>query len=312
MKAAITFIIEESVRPVKHLLGIRDLEREDAIHILSLAESYRLSKTPPNLRLSVLLAFFQSSTRTRIGFASATVKLGGIPIDLYALRSDRSMSADETIADTMRCASGLVDLVVLRHSDAKLHSDAVAASVCPVINAGNGSLEHPTQALLDLFAILKHKGTIDGLRIGLVGDMGSRSAHSLLAVLSWFKPAEIRLMYPPDRGMPFQYLKGMERFPINEQQTLNLSGLDVIYIVGLPANIGNDFLTEQERSQWTLSDKTLEKASKDSLVLCPLPRIDEIDKAVDSDPRCRYFQQSDDGLFVRMAVLEWLHRINEE
>ncbi|MCE5333835.1 MAG: hypothetical protein LLG06_04530 [Desulfobacteraceae bacterium] len=295
---------------MQNLTSIRDIGRKHGLGILDRAEIFRQTGRFPTLRHAVLLAFFQPSTRTRIGFASAAIRCGGVPIDLSALRFEPGMSKEESISDTVRCATGQVDMMVLRHGDPSAFEAAASAAQCPVVNAGNASGEHPTQALVDLFAIQRGKGDVDGLRIGLAGDLGSRAAHSLFSALEWFDPGEIRLMHPAGKGMPPDLLNGSTNRNVTICPDLNLSDLDVIYIAGLPAGTGEAFLSETERSKWSLSKARMEEARSDALVLCPLPRIDEIHAELDNDPRSCYFRQSDEGLFVRAAVLEWMQSIN--
>ena len=298
---------------MSHLLSVDDLSRSEILALLGRAAALR-SRRPANLRpFSILLAFFQSSTRTRIGFAGASARLGGTPIELVALRDSPGMSAAESIADSVRCASGQVDLVVLRHGNQADHAAAVRASVRPVLNAGDGPREHPTQALLDLFAMHEHLGHLEGLRVGLVGDLGARAAHSLVRALRPFDPAEMRLMHPPGRELAPRWLEAYPRGVVGVEQRLRPDDLDVLYMVGLPEGQGESSLPESVRARWRLTPEIMARLPGHAVVLCPLPRIDEIDTAVDGDPRCRYFNQSDDGLWVRMAVLErFLARAGED
>lgn len=291
---------------MRRILTLDDAGKGEVEAILRRAAALQGGASVQPRPFSVLLAFFQSSTRTRVGFAAAAAALGGSPIPLLERRHHTGMSAAESLADTMRCASGQVDLVVLRHHDAVLHAQAAAACVCPVINAGDGGLHHPTQALVDLFAIKRHHGHLGDLRVGLVGDLGSRSAHSLVQALRWWPPSELRLCHPLGRGLEASWLEGHNPARVVTTDRLEPEGLHVIYMVGLPAGEGDSRLSAEQRAQFTLMPSLMERTEEGTQVLCPLPRIDEIAPALDDDPRAQYFQQSDEGRFVRMAVLEWV------
>lgn len=291
-----------------HLGAMADLSPGDVAQILDRAEHLRGgARSLLGAGRVLTLAFFQASTRTRTGFASAGIRLGFGTVDLLAERHDVRMSASESLEDTMRVVSAYSDTLVLRHPADDGWTTAITHVSCPTINGGNGNGEHPTQALIDLFAIRRAIGRLDGLRVGIVGDIrGSRSAHSLMRALSRLEPEEVRLMGPEarvDTTEANMWCAGVtERVTVHHQ--LSLRGLDVIYVAGLPPGTGADRIPDAERERFALTPQRLRQLPDTGVVLCPLPRIDEISIEIDSDRRARFFKQSDDGLWVRMAVLE--------
>lgn len=282
-----------------NLLRITDLGAEGARHILRRTAELAAGASPRSLGGAVLLAFFEQSTRTRLGFARAAIDVGAVPVDLDALRFGARTSAAESLADTLAVASAYYEVIVLRHPEAPA---AIPPGDAAIVNAGLGAEEHPTQALIDLAAVDAEFGAIEGLRWGIVGDLaGSRSAHSLLRALPWFEPAEVRLMAPPGRGAGDDVVA---RLRAHEAGPGDVDGLDVLYVAGLPPGQGAFALDEAGRRPWRVDQATLDRLSARARVLCPLPRIDEIDPAIDSDPRCAWLRQSARGRFVRTAVLE--------
>jgi len=288
------------------LLRIGELTRESVLGLLDRAEWLRANRCGwPSLAGRVVgMFFFQPSTRTRLGFTAAAVRFGAGTVDLLESRFAEGMSRPESAEDTVRSVSTYFDALVLRHPDACVVQCAAASADIPVINAGAGDDEHPTQALIDLFALRRLNPELTGLRIGVVGDLAaSRSAHSLLRALDFFPPAEVRLISPPERRLATE-LRSSLAYPTEELDRLALGGLDVVYIAGLPEHCGADHMPAPARARYRLTPERIRELNPDAAILCPLPRIDEIDPAVDDDPRARYFAQSRDGLFVRAAVLE--------
>lgn len=288
------------------LLRVADLSRESMLGLLDRAEWLRANPAdwPSFARKSVGLFFLQPSTRTRLGFTAAAQRLGCGTACLSEVRFTEGMSAAETLEDAVRSVSGYFSVIVLRHADPASVTAVATCAGAAVVNAGSGADEHPTQALIDLFALRSVRHDLAGLRIGIVGDLaGSRAARSLLQALSHFSPAEVRLISPQDRRLPAEF-RGELRFPTCESERLCLERLDAVYVAGLPEGTGEERLGEDVRTRFRLTPETARALPGDAVILCPLPRIDEIDHALDSDPRARYFTQSQDGLFVRAAVLE--------
>jgi aspartate carbamoyltransferase catalytic subunit len=288
------------------LLRIGELTRESVLSLLDRAEWLRANRCGwPSLAGCVVgMFFFQPSTRTRLGFTAAAVRLGAGTADLLESRFAEGMSRPESVEDTVRSVSTYFDALVLRHADACVVERTAACAEIPVINAGAGDDEHPTQALIDLFALRRLNPGLTGLRIGVVGDLaGSRSVHSLLRALDFFPPAEVRLISPPERRLPAE-LRCTLTFPTGELDRLELGGLDAVYVAGLPERCGAEHMPAPTRARYRLTPERTRELNPNAVILCPLPRIDEIDPAVDREGAARYFAQSRDGLFIRAAVLE--------
>lgn len=292
---------------MKHILRIGDLAKEEILAILERAEELRNGAKPRIFPRKVLgLLFFQPSTRTRFGLAAAVARLGGSSICLDKAKFQTGMAEAESFEDTLRSISGYCDAFALRHEDEdSIDRAAVIFESAPLINAGNGNDEHPTQALIDLFAIQRWHGHLDGLRIGIVGDLsGSRACHSLIASIWCFAPQEVRLMKPRDVELPSKFLASSSLGLIRTSPDLAFENLDVLYFAGFPKGTGRDAHQELSRLQFRLSEEHLALVPPNCVILSPLPRIDEIDPVVDRTPNARYFQQSMEGLFVRIATIE--------
>jgi aspartate carbamoyltransferase catalytic subunit len=286
----------------RHLLAIEDLGREGILALLDRAEELQGKPLSRSIFAGVTLGllFFQTSTRTRFGFHAAMTRLGGTAIELNETRYQAGMSRGESVSDTLRCISAYCDGVVLRHPSVVEFQEAAAVSSVPIINGGSGIEHHPTQTLIDLFAIRRRFGHLEGLRIGVVGDLiGSRSARSLVASLAYFPPAELRLMAPESRQLPCTFLEALSTGCVTKTESLNVAGLDAIYMAGFPEAAG----PVEERSRYRLTKESARSLDTAAIVLSPLPRIDEIDPAVDHLPQAGYFAQSEQGLLVRIALL---------
>jgi aspartate carbamoyltransferase catalytic subunit len=294
---------------MRHLGSIEDVSAQEVLAILDQAEAMRGSRPQSRVGRVLALAFFQASARTRIGFAAAGIRLGFGTTELISERYDTRMTAAESLGDTVRVISAYADAMVLRHPSDAAWATAVANAHCPLINGGNGNDEHPTQALIDLFAVRRATGRVHGLRVGIVGDIvGSRSAHSLMKVLALWRQQEFRLMGPASRAnstVAAKWAVGAGA-QISVLHHLNLRDLDIVYVAGLPEGTGIERLGSAERASFSLTQQHLQDLSPTAAVLCPLPRIDEMASDVDEDPRCRFFEQSDDGLWIRMAVLAFV------
>lgn len=281
------------------LVRVDDLGEGRARAILQRANELAAGAPPRGLGGAVLLAFFEPSTRTRLGFARAAADVGAATIVLESTRFGAGTTAPESLGDTLAVAAEYAEVVVIRHPDYPLPLPSGPASV---VSAGLGREEHPTQALIDLSAVEAEFGRVDGLRWGIVGDIGgSRSAKSLLRSLRWFAPAEVRLMAPVGREAHPEVVDGL---PARQAGPGDVEGLDVLYVAGLPPGEGSARLTDDDRRPWAVGRATVDRLPPTGRILCPMPIIDEIDRRVDDDPRCAWFRQNARGRHVRTAVLE--------
>jgi aspartate carbamoyltransferase catalytic subunit len=292
----------------RDIVSIEDFTQAEINHILDVAKSMEpLAKGGSEMLKGKILAtlFFEPSTRTRLSFETAMLKLGGNYIG-FAEPDLTSARKGENLADTVRTVENYADAIALRHSlegSAKL---AAEFSKVPIINAGTGAEEHPTQALIDLYTMRKEKGKIDGLKVALVGDLRyGRTVHSLAYALALYN-VELYLVSPDTLRMRKDVLETIKnKIPVTEA-TLDqvMPQIDVLYVTRIQKERFPD-ATEyaKVKGAYRIDLKTLEKAKKDLIILHPLPRVDEIAPEVDNTPQAHYFQQVWNGIVVRMALL---------
>lgn len=294
---------------LRHLFSIDEMNPGDIERITDDAAAFQTSSSSHSIMTGKLagLCFFQQSTRTRIGFDAAMKKLGGSTLSVTEPRVVPRAPTEETIEDTIRVVSAYCDVIIMRHKNTQAVKNAMQVSVAPIINAGSGNDHHPTQTLVDLFHIKKHFGKLSGLRIGFVGDLQtSRAARSLARVLRHWPPAELRLMSPTGRMIEDAELDNINKASISVYDHLKPDNLDVLYVAGLPNPEDGSAFSAKTREALSVNTKILSALPDHCIVMCPLPRIDEIDLAIDGSPKATYFQQSDDGIWVRMAILQWM------
>jgi aspartate carbamoyltransferase catalytic subunit len=254
--------------------------------------------------------FYEPSTRTRFSFEAAMHRLGGRVITTENASEFSSVSKGETLEDTIRILNGYADLIVIRHFEAGAAQRAAAVSRIPIINAGDGVGQHPTQAVLDLYTIQKERGAVDGLRIAMVGDLAQgRTVRSLAYLLGKFQNIKMYFVAPPLLKMKQDILEHLrERGVVYEEATdLNavLPEVDVVYQTRIQKERFNkpaDY--ETCRGLYILNQSSLQLMRPDAIIMHPLPRVDEIAMEVDQDPRAAYFRQAQNGLYVRMALLK--------
>jgi aspartate carbamoyltransferase catalytic subunit len=292
----------------RDIISIEDFSQKEINHILDVAKSMEpLMKTGSDMLKGKILAtlFFEPSTRTRLSFETAMLKLGGNYIG-FAEPDISSARKGENLADTIRTVENYAEVIALRHSlegSAKL---AAEFSNVPIINAGTGAEEHPTQALIDLYTIRKEKGKIDGLKIALVGDLRyGRTVHSLAYALAMYN-VELYLVSPETLRMRKDVLATIKnKIPVTETTLEKIvPQVDVLYVTRIQKERFPDIAEYAKvKGAYRIDQKTLEKAKKDMIILHPLPRVDEIAPEVDAMPQARYFQQVGNGVAVRMALL---------
>ena len=293
----------------RDIISIEDFSREEINYILSIARSMEpLAKTGSDMLKGKILAtlFYEPSTRTRLSFEAAMLKLGGSNIG-FAEVDSASVKKGENLADTMRTVENYADVIAMRHPLDGAAKLAAEFSKVPVINGGSGSEEHPTQALLDLYTIQKEKGKIDGLKIALVGDLRyGRTVHSLAYGLSLFD-VELFLVSPESLRMRSEILRAIQdKIPVAETSSLEkaVSQVDVLYVTRIQKERFPDPAEYAKvKGVYRIDLRALSDAKKDLIILHPLPRVDEIAAEVDGTSQARYFQQVWNGIVVRMALL---------
>jgi aspartate carbamoyltransferase catalytic subunit len=254
--------------------------------------------------------FYEPSTRTRFSFEAAMHRLGGSVISTENAKEFSSVAKGETLEDTIRIMNGYVDVIVLRHNEVGTAKRAAAVSGVPIINAGDGAGQHPTQALLDLYTIHKEIGSIDGLKIAMVGDLAQgRTVRSLAYLLSKFKDTKMYFVAPPLLKMKddiLDYLRERGSW-FMEETTLDrvLPEVDVVYQTRVQKERFGDRIADYEscRGIYIINQDSLRLMKSNAIIMHPLPRLEEIAMEVDQDRRAAYFRQAQNGLFVRMALL---------
>ena len=297
---------------MRHLIDPADFTLEETLSLMDLAD--RIHDDPAaykdvaaRKRLATL--FYEPSTRTRLSFEAAMLNLGGQVLG-FPDAGVSSASKGETVADTIRVISCVADIAAMRHPKEGAPLRASRYSRIPVINAGDGGHSHPTQTLLDMMTIRRRKGRLNDLTIGLCGDLKfGRTVHSLTAALSQFEGNRFVFISPEDLRLP-QYVKNESLEPTHQiyKETADLEAelphLDVLYMTRIQQE---RFFNEEEylrlKGCYQLDEALLQKAPQDMPVLHPLPRIDEIKKDVDDDPRAAYFDQVHNGVYIRMAII---------
>ena len=257
----------------------------------------------------VALLFCEASTRTSCSFATAAMKLGAdvLPVNW----ENSSAKKGETMQDTLRTLEGFSDAIVMRHPEKGIHERMKPYLKNPILNAGDGAGEHPTQALLDLYTIYRELGGLDGLTITLLGDLKyGRTVHSLLKLLSLFDGLTINLVCPESLNFPEELLSEVNKDRIKIKNSTELTSeimaeTDVLYVTRLQRErFTNDADFLKIKSGYNVSKETLKSAKSKMIVMHPLPRVDELNEDLDNDPRAGYFKQVAYGVFMRAALLE--------
>jgi aspartate carbamoyltransferase catalytic subunit len=261
--------------------------------------------------------FYEPSTRTRLSFEAAMLRLGGGVISTENAREFSSAAKGENIEDTTRIVEGYADIIAVRYHERGGAERAAAVAHVPVINAGDGPGEHPTQALLDWFTLRQEFGAVDGLRIALVGDLAyGRAARSLAMLLTLATDVSLVFVAPPvtPMGADVKAYLGARGIPWEETTDLGeaIRGIDAVYMTRVQKErFGDDLGAYQAARVYNFTQETLALLPAHARILHPLPRVDEIDPTIDADPRAAYFRQAHNGMFVRMALLEWVLALDE-
>ncbi|MDE5720406.1 MAG: aspartate carbamoyltransferase [Paramuribaculum sp.] len=293
----------------KSLVSIDDISRDE---ILQLLESARHFEENPNRRLLegkvVATLFFEPSTRTRLSFETAVNRLGGRVIG-FSDASTSSSAKGETLKDTIKMVSNYVDLIVMRHYLEGAARYATEVTDVPVINAGDGANQHPSQTMLDLYSIYKTQGKLENLTITMVGDLKyGRTVHSLIQAMRYFNPT-FNFVACEELRMPDEYKELCDRNGIKYTEHTDFSAevinsSDILYMTRVQRERFTDIMEyEKVKNLYTLRNAMLADAKENLRVLHPLPRITEIDQDVDDNPKAYYFDQARNGLYARQAII---------
>jgi aspartate carbamoyltransferase len=294
------------------ILSVSQFDRDDLETIFAVAhEMYGMVErigTFDLLKGKVLTnLFYEPSTRTSSSFVAAIERLGGSVVQINNVTYS-SVSKGESLQDTVRTMESYTDAIVLRHPEQGSAALAAAAAAKPVINAGDGPGEHPTQALLDAYTIREEKGTIDGLTVTMLGDLKyGRTVHSLAKLLTLYN-VKLNYVSPEILRMPELLVKEVDAAGIEQLETTDLGEVladtDVLYVTRIQKERFQDQSEyEQVKDSYVITRETLKNAKDDMIVMHPLPRVGEIATEVDDDPRAAYFRQMEYGMYVRMALL---------
>ena len=293
----------------RDIVSIQDFSREEINYILEKSQAMEplATKGSDMLKGKILATlFFEPSTRTRLSFEAAMLKLGGSTIG-FADAEIASVRKGENLADTIRTVENYANVIALRHPLEGAAKLAAEFSKVPILNGGTGAEEHPTQALMDLYTIKKEKEKIDGLKIAMLGDLRyGRTVHSLAYALSLYD-IELYLISPESLRMRREVIRAVKnRISIFEDKSLEqiIPQIDVLYVTRIQKERFPDPAEYVKvKGLYRISLETLRNARKDLILLHPLPRLDEIAPEVDNKPQARYFQQVWNGIVVRMALL---------
>ncbi|WP_338417752.1 aspartate carbamoyltransferase [Thermorudis peleae] len=303
----------------RHVVSVEQFDRATLFLLFERAEALRhctAEALASRLRHKVMATlFYEPSTRTRLSFEAAMVRLGGQVISAEYAAATSSAAKGESIEDTARIISGYADVLVIRHPQAGAAARAASVATIPVINAGDGANEHPTQALLDLYTIWREHGRLDHLRIAFVGDLRyGRTVHSLARLLRHCQDIEVFLCAPSVARLDTELIAELITAGLNVQECDDLLALaptlDVVYQTRVQRErYQTQAEYEQARSRFILDETFLDAFNPRGIILHPLPRNEEIAPSVDRDPRAAYFRQAHNGLFLRMALLEWVFNL---
>lgn len=290
------------------LVSITDYCKEDILSILSSAQDFEANPNRKTLDGKVIATlFFEPSTRTRLSFETAVIRLGGSVIG-FSDAATSSSSKGETLNDTIHMVSCYADAIVMRHPLEGAARYASEISPVPIINAGDGANQHPSQTLLDLYSIQKTQGTLENLNICLVGDLKyGRTVHSLIQALSYFNPT-FKFIAPEELKMPEEYKSFCKKknIPFTESADLtdNFNEADILYMTRVQKERFQDLMEyERVKNVYTLKNEMLVNTKSNLKILHPLPRVNEIDMDVDKNEKAYYFQQAQNGLYVRQAIV---------
>ena len=297
---------------INHILESQQFTKENLFELFKLADELRENSSDCMKDKIMASLFYEPSTRTRLSFESAILKLGGKVIGTENAREFSSAIKGESLEDSIRVLGSYADVIVMRHNEEGAALRASKVSSVPVINAGDGKGQHPTQALLDVYTLYREFGKIDGLKIAMVGDLASgRTVRSLCYLLGKFEDIEIIFVSPENLKMKEDIKEYLEKHNIkfSEEDDLNkvLPNVDAIYMTRIQKERISLEDYEKAKGKFVISSENFDLVGDDSRVMHPLPHVEEIDLSVDverDDKRVAYFRQAENGLYIRMALLQ--------
>ncbi|MCK9311426.1 MAG: aspartate carbamoyltransferase [Bacteroidales bacterium] len=293
----------------KSIVSITDYSTDQILSILDSAATFEANpnQTILNGKVAATL-FFEPSTRTRLSFETAVNRLGGRVIG-FSDASTSSSVKGETLNDTIKMVSNYADIIIMRHHLEGAARYASEVTSVPIINAGDGSNQHPSQTMLDLYSIRKTQGRLDNIKIAMVGDLKyGRTVHSLLIALTHFSP-QFYFIAPDELRMPEEYkiICDKKGIPYEERTEFNtdiINEVDILYMTRVQKERFTDQMEyEKVKNVYTLRNKMLEHSKDNLRILHPLPRVNEIDMDVDANPKAYYFEQARNGLYARQAMI---------
>lgn len=295
----------------KSLISIQDFTKEEILHVLDVAREFEKDRSQDFLHGKIVACiFFEPSTRTRLSFETAANRLGAKVIG-FSDAGNTSIRKGESLKDTIKMVSNYADIIVMRHPlEGSARYASEVASV-PVINAGDGANQHPSQTLLDLYSIRQTQGRLDGIDINMVGDLKyGRTVHSLLQALSHFSPSFI-FTSPQELRMPAEYKDFLDERHIPYRETSELAehiaDTDILYMTRIQQERFTDPVEyEKVKNVYSLNAQMLAGVRDNMRILHPLPRLQEIAADVDDTPYAYYFKQAENGMYVRMAIISYL------
>ena len=303
---------------LRHVVEAQQFDRDLMAEIFSVAREMEdvVQHYGSNILSRRIMAtlFYEPSTRTRLSFEAAMKRLGGDVLSTESAQEFSSAAKGETLEDTIRIVAGYADIIVLRHFQSGASGQAASVSPVPIINAGDGVGQHPTQALLDMYTIQRELGRVDGIEVAMVGDLANgRTVRSLCYLLAKFKESRIYFVSPPTVRMGEDIKAYLTRQGVQHQEVDDLTQVarqvDVIYQTRIQRERFGDRIQEYEQAcgQFVINKAVLDCMKENAIIMHPLPRVDEIvAEEVDADPRAAYFRQAHNGLYVRMALLRML------
>lgn len=293
---------------MKHVLSSDQYTKESLEELFDLTDKIKNNVKDYSRKLEdkiIAIMFYEPSTRTRLSFETAALKLGAKIITTENAGEFSSAAKGETIEDSVKVIAGYADAMVIRHKSDTSAVEAASVNKIPILNAGAGKGEHPTQALLDLYTIRQKKAKINGIKVAILGDLlYGRTIHSLIKLLSLYDNIEIYGLSKEAFALPNEYIEMLKSRNIEYKKCNSFEelprDLDIIYHTRIQAE---RFEGDFGKEEFIINQKVLDTFSKDTILLHPLPRVIEISAEVDDDKRACYFEQAHNGLFVRMALL---------